>query len=212
MRWWIGTAWQRAGALAAVRAAEQAVGQARRAAAPALAAATRAHLGELAMAKAVVEVAVGEDPGDDVTFLLAANPGGPPQPLSRVASGGELARTMLALRLVLSEAPPTLVFDEVDAGIGGTAATAVGRSLAALGADHQVLVVTHLPQVAAFADDQVEIAKNEVGGTVTTGARRLDEEGRLVEIARMLSGSPGSETARVHARELLGEASIQRGR
>ena len=203
---------QRAEALEAIRSAERAVGRARRTAAPALAAATQAHLAELAMAKAVVEVTVGDDPGDDVTFLLAANVGSPPQPLSRVASGGELARTMLALRLVLSEAPPTLVFDEVDAGIGGTAATAVGRSLAALGADHQVLVVTHLAQVAAFADHQVEIAKSEAEGVVTTGASRLDEDGRLVEIARMLSGSPDSETARVHAGELLAEASIQRGR
>ena len=95
---------------------------------------------------------MGADPGDDVTYLLAANPGSPPLPLARVASGGELARTMLALRLVLSEAPPTLVFDEVDAGIGGDGGHAVGRALAALAADHQVLVVTHLPQVAAFAD------------------------------------------------------------
>jgi len=199
-------------ALAAIVAAEQVVGAARRAAAPDLAAATQAHLIELAMAKAVVEVSVGPDPGDDVTFLLAANRGSPPLPLARVASGGELARTMLALRLVLSEAPPTLVFDEVDAGVGGTAATAVGRSLAALGADHQVLVVTHLPQVAAFADAQVGIAKIETDGAVVTTASVLDGDARSVELARMLSGSPDSSTARQHADELLAEAAIQRGR
>ena len=203
---------RRARALDAIAAAEHEVGLARRAAAPQLARATQAHLVELAMAKAVVEVSVGDDPGDEVTFLLAANAGTPPLPLSRVASGGELARSMLALRLVLSEAPPTLVFDEVDAGIGGTAATAVGRSLAALGADHQVLVVTHLPQVAAFADRQVAIAKGEVDGVVATTSLALDGEARSVELARMLSGSPDSSTARQHAEELLADAAIQRGR
>ena len=156
------------------------------------------------MARAEVVVEVGDDPGDDVTFLLAANAGSPPMPLARIASGGELARTMLALRLVLSGAPPTLVFDEVDAGIGGTAATAVGRALSALGADHQVLVVTHLPQVAAFADAQVAVHKQERDGRTLTSASQLDDEGRVVEIARMLSGSPDSATAREHAAELLG--------
>ena len=159
------------------------------------------------MAKARIVVEVGDDPGDDVTFLLAANPGSAPLPLARTASGGELARTMLALRLVLSEAPPTLVFDEVDAGIGGTAATAVGRALASLGADHQVLVVTHLPQVAAAADAQVEVRKEAVGDRTVTSAAPLDPPQRVVEIARMLSGSPDSETARRHAAELLAESS-----
>jgi len=199
-------------ALAAIADAEHEVGVARRRAAPDLATATQAHLVELAMAKAVVEVSVGDDPGDDVTFLLAPNAGSPPLPLARVASGGELARTMLALRLVLSEAPPTLVFDEVDAGIGGTAATAVGRSLAALGSDHQVLVVTHLPQVAVFGDAQVGITKAEADDAVITIATVLDEGARSVELARMLSGSPDSSTARQHADELLADAAIQRGR
>ena len=112
--------------------------------------AVQAHLNELAMPKARVEVAVSDEPeGHEVTFLLAANPGDPPQPLARVASGGELARAMLAVRLVLTEAPDTLLFDEVDAGVGGEAALAVGRALARLGQRHQVLVVTHLAQVAA---------------------------------------------------------------
>ena len=186
-----------------VRAAEQVVGRARRRAAPKLAEATQSHLIELAMPKAVVEVDVGPDPGDEVTYLLAANAGSPPLPLSRVASGGELARSMLALRLVLSEAPPTLVFDEVDAGIGGTAASAVGRALAALAVDHQVLVVTHLPQVAAWADVQVGIVKREVDDSTYTEAHVLDPDARQIEIARMLSGSPDSATARRHASELL---------
>jgi DNA repair protein RecN (Recombination protein N) len=197
---------QRRRALSKVAAAERRVGEARRAAAPALAEATEVHLRELAMPKARIEVAVGDDPGDDVRFLLAANAGAPPQPLAKVASGGELARSMLALRLVLTSAPPTLVFDEVDAGIGGTAATAVGRSLARLGQDHQVLVVTHLPQVAAFADAQVEVRKEERAGATTTSAHLLDPAERVVEIARMLSGSPDSDTARRHAEELLTEA------
>ncbi|MGZ4705689.1 MAG: DNA repair protein RecN [Acidimicrobiales bacterium] len=194
---------QRAQAVAAVERAEHVVGEARRAAAPRLAEATEQHLRELGMVKARIEISVGDDPGDDVCFLLAANPGAPPAPLTKVASGGELARSMLALRLVLTSAPSTLVFDEVDAGIGGTAASAVGRALARLGEDHQVLVVTHRAQVAAFADAQVEVRKDERRGTTTTSAQLLDPADRVVEIARMLSGSPDSETARRHAEELL---------
>jgi DNA repair protein RecN (Recombination protein N) len=128
--------------------------------------------------------------------------------LSRVASGGELARSMLALRLLLTEAPPTLVFDEVDAGIGGTAATAVGRALASLATGHQILVVTHLPQVAAWADVQIGITKHETVGTTFTEAEVLDQSGREVELARMLSGSPASQTARRHARELLAASTL----
>jgi DNA repair protein RecN (Recombination protein N) len=203
---------ERLAAIDAVRRAERAVGRARQAAAPALAAAVQAHLADLALARARLEIDVGDDPGDDVTFRLAANPGAPPLPLAKVASGGELARTMLALRLVLSEAPGTLVFDEVDAGIGGEAALAVGRSLAALGADHQVLVVTHLPQVAAHADAQVVVAKHIDGEVTATTALTLDPEARVVEVSRMLSGSPDSATARRHAEELLEGAATQRGR
>jgi len=203
---------ERLAAIDAVRRAERAVGRARQAAAPALAAAVQAHLADLALARARLEIDVGDDPGDDVTFRLAANPGAPPLPLAKVASGGELARTMLALRLVLSEAPGTLVFDEVDAGIGGEAALAVGRSLAALGADHQVLVVTHLPQVAAHADAQVVVAKHIDGEVTATTALTLDPEARVVEVSRMLSGSPDSATARRHAEELLEAAATQRGR
>jgi DNA repair protein RecN (Recombination protein N) len=197
-----------------VEAAEAAtVAAARRAAAPRLAARIQANLTELAMPKAVVAIEVrGDDPGDDVEVLLAANPGTPPLPLARVASGGELARTMLALRLVLTDAPPTLVFDEVDAGIGGAAAIAVGRSLARLAGAHQVLVVTHLPQVAAYADAQMRVAKHSDEAATVSHASLLDHSERVVELSRMLSGQPDSDAARVHASELLETAAGERGR
>ncbi len=145
----------RARALADERDAARVVGAARRGGAPRLAAAVQRALRELALPHAEIAVQVGDhdtdDPGDHVSFLLAANPGSPLLPLTRVASGGELARTMLALRLTLTGSAPglTLVFDEVDAGIGGAAATAVGEALGRLGADAQVMVVTHLAQVAS---------------------------------------------------------------
>jgi DNA repair protein RecN (Recombination protein N) len=157
-------------------------------------------------------VTVGDDdPGDDVAFLLAANPGAPLLPMAKVASGGELARAMLALRLVLlnkrdDSGPPTLVFDEVDAGIGGQAATAVGSALAALATQRQVLVVTHLPQVAAFADTQIAVTKHDDGTTTTATAIALTDNDRVIEISRMLSGSPDSSTAQEHAAELLAAA------
>ena len=211
---------ERDAALARVAAAAAVVGGRRRAAAPALAAAVQARLADLAMPRARLAVHVGaDDPGDEVTFLLAANPGSPLLPLAKVASGGELARTMLALRLVLGDAggapagggpPPTLVFDEVDAGIGGEAALAVGRSLAALGASHQVLVVTHLAQVAAFADAQVVVRKHDLDGVARTTVTRVDGAERVAELSRMLSGMSGSEAARRHAEELLAEAARRR--
>ena len=156
------------------------------------------------MPRADVDISVGaDDPGDEVTFLLAANPGSPALPLTKVASGGELARAMLALRLVLIEAPGTLVFDEVDAGIGGTAATAVGAALAALGERHQVFVVTHLAQVAALADHQVHVSKSVERDVTVATAVHLASDDRIAEIARMLSGTPDSVAARDHAAELL---------
>ena len=202
---------EREQALATLAEVEAAVGAARRAAAPDLGAAVEEHLHELALERARLDVAVGAGAGDDVVLRLAANPGSEPLPLAKVASGGELARTMLALRLVLSDAPPTLVFDEVDAGIGGTAAVAVGRSLAALGHRHQVLVVTHLPQVAAAADAQVSVRKVVADEATFTTATVLDEAERVVEVSRMLSGSPDSATARRHAEELLGERAGRSG-
>jgi DNA repair protein RecN (Recombination protein N) len=202
--------------LTAARAAEAEaaakVATARKSSAPLLAAEVQAHLAELALPKARVEVVVGgDDPGDDVELRLAANPGTPPLPLAKVASGGELARTMLALRLVLSAAPPTLVFDEVDAGIGGRMADPVGRSLWSLARDHQVLVVTHLPQVAAYADAQVRVAKQSDESTTVARASVLDHPERVIELSRMLSGQPDSDVARVHAAELLATAAGERG-
>jgi DNA repair protein RecN (Recombination protein N) len=190
-----------------VAAAESAVAEARRQAAPELAARVEGHLRGLAMPHARVDVEVdGDGPADEVVFCLRANPGAPALPLAKVASGGELARTMLALRLVLSSGPPTMVFDEVDAGIGGEAALAVGRALADLAVDRQVLVVTHLPQVAAHADRQLSVAKVVTGGRTTSVVTPVDGADREVELARMLSGQPDSVTARRHAAELLAAA------
>jgi len=206
---------ERVDAEADERAAAAAVAATRRAGAGDLAAAVQLHLRQLAMPHVEVAVAVGaDDPADDVSFLLAANPGAPLLPLARVASGGELARAMLALRLVLSEAPDTLVFDEVDAGIGGAAAVAVGSSLAALGERHQVLVVTHLAQVAALADAHIVVSKQVVetgsGAVTVAGASAVQGEQRVDEVARMLSGDATASAARRHAAELLDSAGQRR--
>jgi len=204
---------QRQSLLAEERAVAEAVGRARRAAAPKLAAAVQKRLRTLAMPNAAVAVEVdGDNPGDRVQFLFAANPGSPLLPLTRVASGGELARTMLALRLVLSaasgiRADETLVFDEVDAGIGGEAAQSIGDALAALGRHHQVLVVTHLAQVAAAADTHVSVSKKIENGATFATAQHLPADERVDEIARMLSGS-STHLAREHARELLAESPL----
>jgi len=204
---------QRSAAVAAVERHERAVADRRRQAAPELAARVEANLTTLGMTGARLRVTVdGPGPADDVEFLLAANRGSPPLPLAKVASGGELARAMLAARLVLSDAPPTLVFDEVDAGVGGAAAVAVGRALASLATEHQVLVVTHLPQVAAFADHQVTVTKVERSGATVASAGHVAGVERVAELSRMLSGQPGSDTARGHAEELLETASRERGR
>ena len=149
----------------------------------------------------------GDGPADDITFLLAANPGTAPQPMAKVASGGELSRSTLALRLELTAGPPSLVFDEVDAGIGGEAAWAEARLLQALADRHQILVVTHLPQVAAFADAQLSVAKRADGASTEASVVPLDHDARVEEIARMLSGQPDSDVGRDHAISLLAEAS-----
>ena len=159
-------------------------------------------------AQVVVHVEPGA--GDQVQIQLSANLGGALQPLSKVASGGELARAMLAVRLVLTAGPPVLVFDEVDAGIGGEAATAVGRALSEVADAHQVLVVTHLAQVAAAADAQVVVTKHQDRSGTASQAQRVDGEARLVELSRMLSGSPDSGAARHHAAELLASAARER--
>jgi DNA repair protein RecN (Recombination protein N) len=197
---------ERQAALTDLARLEAEVLAARTAAAPKLAAAVQSQLPDLALAKARVEIEVDGIAGRDVSFRFAANPGMPLQPLAKVASGGELARAMLALRLVLTEGPPLLVFDEVDAGIGGAAAVAVGRSLASIGTDHQVLVVTHLAQVAAWAHAHIVVDKSVIDGLTITTVAAVDDEDRITELARMLSGTPGSATARDHARELLSDA------
>lgn len=243
----------RVDALRSLEAAAVDVRAARHAAVGPFVRAVEGRLQSLAMPGARLEVEVGHDDrgedrpaegaapvseevggraaeaGDTVVFLLAANPGEPARPLAKVASGGELARVMLALRLALGARETlgpgasvgdggdglTLVFDEVDAGIGGEAAVAVGRSLADLaaptgGARSQVLVVTHLPQVAAHADAQVAVVKSEVGGRTVATAALVSGEERVAELSRMLSGLPTSATAKGHAAELLTVA--RRGR
>ena len=200
--------------LVAARQAEQTqaalLGDQRRRGAPALAESVTSELRRLAMPSARLHLRVGSDPGDDVEYLLAVNSGTTPAPLAQVASGGELSRAMLALHVVLMAAPPTVLLDEVDAGIGGEAGTSVGRALARLAATRQALVVTHLPQVAAYADAHVNLQKFDDGTEASVGARVLDDDERLVELARMLSGSPHSGAAREHAAELLARAAEER--
>ncbi|MBN1192294.1 MAG: DNA repair protein RecN [Coriobacteriia bacterium] len=147
------------------------------------------------------------DGPERVEFLFASGSGEVPRPLAKVASGGEVSRVMLALKSVLgvADSVPVLVFDEVDAGIGGATALAVGQRLASLAEGHQVLVVTHLPQVAAYADSHVVVEKSESGERTVTTARLVEGEDLVTEIARMLAGG-SSSTGLAHARELLDSA------
>lgn len=184
------------------------VGDQRRRYAASLGTAVQDRLSSLGLPHATLSVAVGEAPddlaGDGVSFMFAANPGLSPQPLSKVASGGELARVMLALRLTLSEEPGTMVFDEVDAGIGGSAAVAVAKALRELGERHQVLAVTHLPQVAASAHHHITVTKQVADGATFGSASTVAGAERFAEIARMLSGGVADDSALAHARDLLG--------
>jgi DNA repair protein RecN (Recombination protein N) len=205
-----------------------ALSEARTEAAGRLAAEVTAELELLAMPHARIEVAVrqqelagdAEQPGlrvgdrvlrftatgvDEVELLLAANVGSEPRPLAKVASGGELSRVMLALEVSLASTSPvpTFVFDEVDAGVGGKAAGEVGRRLARLARSAQVLVVTHLPQVAAYADHHVVVEKSSDGSVTTSGLTALDAAARERELSRMFAGMEESDTALAHARELL---------
>lgn len=204
----------RAAAVAAERAAAREVGAQRRATAASFGRTVQRRLRELGLGGARLVVECGdpaEDPAAESTHLLfTANPPNPPLPLHRVASGGELARTMLAIRLALVDSSPsgppgtsTLVFDEVDAGIGGAAAIAVGSALAELGSRHQVLVVTHLAQVAAAASTQVRVVKSSTRAATSATVHVLDPDERVTEIARMLAGDAASDSARRHAAELL---------
>jgi DNA repair protein RecN (Recombination protein N) len=182
-----------------------------------LSAEVTAELALLAMPDARVDISVTPtDPGpsgaDEVAFLLAANTGSEPRPLHKGASGGELSRVMLALEVSLAGTSPvpTFVFDEVDAGVGGAAAVEVGRRLAMLARTAQVLVVTHLPQVAAYADRHVLVEKASDGSVTSSGLTTLDDEGRESELSRMLAGLADSDTALAHARELLDVAQSAR--
>jgi DNA repair protein RecN (Recombination protein N) len=153
-------------------------------------------------------VALSSTGADDVELMLRPHAGAPARPVARGASGGELSRVMLALEVVLAGADPvpTFVFDEVDAGVGGKAAVEIGRRLARLARSSQVLVVTHLPQVAAYADRHLVVTKADDGVVTVSGVQRLDDDGRLRELARMLAGLEQSDTALAHAEELLGTA------
>jgi DNA repair protein RecN (Recombination protein N) len=153
-------------------------------------------------------VAFDTSGADQVVYRLSPNPGEPPRPLARIASGGELSRVALAIKQILAEADrtPVLVFDEVDTGIGGRSAEPIGRSLWTLARRHQVLCVTHLPQIAAHADGHYRIAKRERDGRTVTEIEQLDREGRIVELGQMLGGEAGGAASLANARELLDRA------
>jgi len=150
---------------------------------------------------------------DQVEYRIATNPGEPLKPLDQIASGGEMSRVMLALKVSVEEGaikpkkktptPRTLVFDEIDTGIGGRAAEAVGQKLKSLGKDQQVLCVTHLPQIAAFADQHLAVEKRESGGRTKMQIRLLDDRARTHEVARMLSGATVTETSLQHAAQMI---------
>nr|MDQ2732283.1 hypothetical protein [Armatimonadota bacterium] len=148
-----------------------------------------------------------QEPGatgaDRVEFMFSANPGEPARPLARIASGGEMSRIMLALKSLLASSVgvPTVIFDEVDVGVGGRTGEAIGEKLAAVGTVAQVICVTHLPQVAALADSHYSVLKEVSGGRTTVRVKRLSEEDRVEELSRMLGG--GHETAIGHARAML---------
>jgi DNA repair protein RecN (Recombination protein N) len=155
-----------------------------------------------------VALVAGGSGVDDVELRLTPHTGAAPQPLHKGASGGELSRVMLALEVALAGADPvpTMVFDEVDAGIGGRAGVEIGRRLARLAARHQVIVVTHLAQVAAYADRHLVVHKAGDGGVTRSSVRTLDADGRITELARMLAGLDDTSTGRAHAEELLASA------
>lgn len=201
---------QRDAAAAELDSAADTLTAARREAAERLGAAVTEELHALALpdARLTVDVAAATPAGhgrDEVSILLAPHPGADPRPVSRGASGGELSRVMLAIEVVIAgvDPVPTFVFDEVDAGIGGAAAIEVGRRLARLAESSQVIAVTHLAQVAAFAGNHLTVVKGNDGAVTASSVRRLDGADREAEMARLLSGLSDSEAALTHARELL---------
>jgi DNA repair protein RecN (Recombination protein N) len=190
----------------------------RSAAAARFATAVTAELTDLAMPHASLTAVIteldapGPNGADDVEIRLAAHPGAPPLPLHKGASGGELSRVMLAIEVVFAGADPvpTFVFDEVDAGVGGKAAVEVGRRLARLARTAQVIAVTHLPQVAAFADNHLVVEKSGEGLVIASGVTQLGEQARVRELSRMLAGLEDSESGQLHAEELLTLAARER--
>ncbi len=188
------------------------LGNSRRQAASRLASSVESELRDLGMKNTRFKVnferlkeELGPRGAETVSFYISPNPGEEPKPLSKIASGGELSRIMLALRALLvgGEDIPSLVFDEIDEGVGGGIAEAVGRKLAALAANHQVLCVTHLPQIAAIADNHVRVEKHQEKQRTWTDIRELQKEERVEELARMVAGIEVTDTARAHAREML---------
>ncbi|HVV16794.1 MAG TPA: DNA repair protein RecN [Polyangia bacterium] len=202
-----------AAADARAAAAAAALSASRTEAARALEKKVTAGLRELGFASARLPVALeprelGPNGADRVRFLFAPNPGEEPRPLARIASGGELSRVMLAVKQALARTDDVLtyVFDEIDAGVGGGTAEVIGRKLKRLAADRQVIVITHLPQVAAFADAHVRVTKTAARGKTKVEIERLSEEERPAEIARMLAGAAPSPQAAAHAAEMLRNA------
>lgn len=178
-----------------------------------LAAEVRPELAALAMPHARLEFRVEPAPmgprgADSVTIMLAANPGSDLAPLAKAASGGELSRVRLALEVVVAQpqVPQTFVFDEIDSGVGGAVGIEIGRRLRQLARRHQVIVVTHLAQVAAFADTHVVITKASDGAVTSSGLREVTGSGREIELSRMMSGMVDSESGLEHAHDLLREA------
>ena len=147
---------------------------------------------------------------DRTAFLVATNQGETPKALAKIASGGETARLMLALKSILSsvDQTPTLVFDEIDVGIGGRSGQVVGEKLWHLAENHQVIVITHLPQIAAFADLHYRIEKHEQGGRTTSSIAELNEDERLEELAAMLDGTPVTKSALLNARQMRERAAL----
>lgn len=195
---------------AAYHAAAGALGAGRRKAAQRLSKEVTAAMQELAMQGGAFQVVLSPCPAgphgtETVEFHVAGHAGTPPRPLAKVASGGELARLSLALSVIASQAAqvPTLIFDEVDTGIGGAVAEVVGRLLRQLGERHQVLCVTHLPQVAARGSHHFEVRKSSAGGTTVSDIRPLEPRDRIEEVARMLGGMKITDTTRKHAKEML---------
>jgi DNA repair protein RecN (Recombination protein N) len=196
-----GALMKEAGALSKVRAR----------AAKEFAASVTKHARELAMEKAEFEVRISPKPveadgADAVEFYFSANPGDPPRPMAKVASGGEISRIMLAIKVASAgrAGVPTLVFDEVDSGLGGRAAAVTATKLQQLARYNQVLVISHLPQIAGRADTHFRIEKGERSGRSSTSVVELEGDARVLEVARMLAGEKVGDSALANARELIG--------